>query len=281
MRPIAYNQIHHLSFEFTNPTRASWLMRDYMRKAIMLSNQTMIKNTIMKFNKLKIGFNDVEKVAEGLVNKQKHGDKLVRVRAEFEKNKRDLVKVFDDSKHVESEVKRVEVHMRNIKTKRIKTQEKKLPRNDTNDDRNEISSREEELTVATPAKVKRKRRFRRRYLQPQPKKIRKRRSERTVMGNSLPELWDGIVKNISDEPVSEIEKTLLEKGKKFAPVELDPPIIRMQRELNEFYRTLRIQWCFYGQDDKRSDLEKKFYKKSDWKPPKACLEIENFIKSDL
>ena len=111
--------------------------------------------------------------------KQKHGDKLVRVRAEFEKNKRDLVKVFDDSKHVESEVKRVEVHMRKIKTKRIKTQEKKLPRNDTNDDRNEISSREEELTVATPAKVKRKRRFRRRYLQPQPKKIRKRRSERT------------------------------------------------------------------------------------------------------
>ena len=43
----------------------------------------------MKFNKLKIGFNDVEKVAEGLVNKQKHGDKSRNAKYQIVK---DLVK---------------------------------------------------------------------------------------------------------------------------------------------------------------------------------------------
>jgi hypothetical protein len=70
---------------------------------------------------------------------------------------------------------------------------------------------------------------------------------------------------------------LLSKGKKFCPVEVDPPIVRLQRELNRFYRTLRLEWLFHGQEDKRTELEKKFYPKSDFKPPKASIEIENFI----
>ena len=44
-----------------------------------------------------------------------------------------------------------------------------------------------------------------------------------------------------------------------------------------FFRILRIQWHFLGQDDTRSSLEKKFYLKSDWMPPKACGELEKFI----
>ena len=75
MRPIAYNYIYHLSNELTNPPRAAWLMRDYMRKAILVSNTTMTKDTILKFNKARIGFNDVERIAEQVVNKQKSGDK--------------------------------------------------------------------------------------------------------------------------------------------------------------------------------------------------------------
>ena len=148
--------------------------------------------------------------------------------------------------------------MKKIKAKRIKAQEKKLPNVDLQDVLNNNSSHLEQPSVNTAEKVKRKRRFKRKYLQPQPKKSRKRKSRNSILENILPEGWNGIVKNISDQPVSEVEKKLLEKGKKFTPVELDPPILRMQRELNDFYRTLRIEWCFYGQKDGRSDLEKKF-----------------------
>ena len=51
----------------------------------------------------------------------------------------------------------------------------------------------------------------------------------------------------------------------------------MQKDLDSFFRTLRIKWTFFGKGDKRSELEKKFYMKSDWEPPKACVELENFI----
>ena len=75
MRPIAYNHIFNLSNEFTNPSRASWLMRDYMEKAIKLAKETLTKDIIFKFNKTRIGFKDIEEIAESLVNKQKSGDK--------------------------------------------------------------------------------------------------------------------------------------------------------------------------------------------------------------
>ena len=51
----------------------------------------------------------------------------------------------------------------------------------------------------------------------------------------------------------------------------------MQQELNYFYRNLRLEWIFKHQQDKRSVLEKKFYERSDWNPPKACKEIEDCI----
>jgi hypothetical protein len=86
-----------------------------------------------------------------------------------------------------------------------------------------------------------------------------------------------VVKNISGVPISKVEESLFLKGKKFCPVEKDPPIVRMQKELNSFYRNLRLEWIFYGQKDGRSELEKKFYPKSNWKPPKACVDIENYI----
>ena len=36
-------------------------------------------------------------------------------------------------------------------------------------------------------------------------------------------------------------------------------------------------WFFDTKSDTRSELERKFYVKSDWEPPKACVEIESFI----
>ena len=64
----------------------------------------------------------------------------------------------------------------------------------------------------------------------------------------------------------------------YCPTELDPPIFRMQHELNEFYRSLRLAWIFQDKQDEITELEKRFYKKSDWKPPNAGVEVENFIK---
>ena len=42
---------------------------------------------------------------------------------------------------------------------------------------------------------------------------------------------------------------------------------------------VRIKWFFYDQEDKRTDMEKTFYPKSSWEPPKACKEIENLIST--
>ena len=117
--------------------------------------------------------------------------------------------------------------------------------------------------------------YKRKYLQPQLKKTRKRKSK-PLPENNPPDGWNGVVKNISGVPITKTEESLFLKGKKFCPVEKDPPIIRMQKELNSFYRNLRLQWHFYGQEDGRSQLEKRFYPKSDWKPPKACVEIESY-----
>ena len=74
MRPIAYNHISQLSNEFTNPSRAFWLMRDYMRKAIKLTKNTVTKNTMLKFNKSKVGLKEVEGIAQSIVNKFKSND---------------------------------------------------------------------------------------------------------------------------------------------------------------------------------------------------------------
>ena len=127
---------------------------------------------------------------------------------------------------------------------------------------------------------KKKRRFKRVYLQPQPRKQRNRKNRNTPSADDIIEQgWNGIVKNVSGHPISKTEETLLSKGKKFCPVDVDPPIVRMQRELRNFYRKIRIKWHFRGKHDNRTELESKFYQQSSWCPPKASLEIESFIKT--
>ena len=51
----------------------------------------------------------------------------------------------------------------------------------------------------------------------------------------------------------------------------------MQKELKSFYRSLRLNWFFRNSEDSRTELESKFYQKSDWNPPKASVEIEKLI----
>ena len=123
---------------------------------------------------------------------------------------------------------------------------------------------------------RKKRRFKRKWLQPQPKKVRKRKKKRrneSIVVDGLKE----VIKNFTGIPVSDVENMLFARGKNFCPVELDPPFIRMQKELNDFYRLLRIKWHFRNETDQRSNLERKFYLKSNWMPPSACKEWENLI----
>ena len=57
--------------------------------------------------------------------------------------------------------------------------------------------------------LKRRRRFKRIYLQPQPKQSRKSKGkEIPSQGKNLPQGWNGVLKNLSDEPVTKVEENL-------------------------------------------------------------------------
>ena len=169
--------------------------------------------------------------------------------------------------------------MKKIEDERRRVHQKKLAAEITHQEVDENSNHLEDSGHSSQPQAKRKRRFKRRYLQPQSKRISKRKSHTLEPGqNNLPGGWNGIVKNISDEPVSNIEQKLLQKGKQFCPTEIDPPVVRMQKELNQYYRSLRIEQIFHDKEDGRTELEKRFDKKSDWQPPKAGVEVENFIQ---
>ena len=264
----------HIKF-LTRSLRIGFIPKSFKVKVSVPGNQRINQD---RFDKVSIEAMDDEK--------QKHVNKLNWARAEFAKLKEDLFKQFDEE-GANSEIKRVEKHIKKISNERLKCQERKLPKDativDLDVNGNEMDEEGPAESSVTPDsnKVKRRRRFKRRYLQPQPKRSRKRKSECTVeqaLDEIVPEGWNGVIKNISGEPISKVEESLFLKGKKFSPVELDPPIVRMQKELNSFFRILRLQWHFQDQQDGRTELERKFYQKSDWNPPKACIEIENMIK---
>ena len=71
MRPIAYSQLRSFSNEFTNPSRAYWLMKDFMNAAIKMTKNTATKDMIMEFNNAKLGFNEQEDIANRLVSKMR------------------------------------------------------------------------------------------------------------------------------------------------------------------------------------------------------------------
>ena len=210
--------------------------------------------------------------------KRNHENSLKAANADFEKAKSKLYNMFDVT-IADDELKRVFEHVDKVKIRMKQKKNKKIVR-DTSVVT--LASDDDAQNRAHKSKKKKRRKFKRIYLQPQPKRKRRRRRQvnvaNEVIENLIDTSWNGIVKNISDVPVSVTEAVLLGKGKKFCPVELDPPIIRMQSELNRFFRMIRINWHFDGQDDSRTNLEKEFYQKSSWEPPKACKEIENFIE---
>ena len=71
MRQIAHSRIYQLSLECTNPEKVARLMRDFLSKSIKKSTQTLTKNLLLKLKTFKVGFAEVEQVAEQLINYQK------------------------------------------------------------------------------------------------------------------------------------------------------------------------------------------------------------------
>ena len=75
MRQIAHSQIEQLSLEFTNPKKASWLMRDYLSNTIRKTNQVLTRNLLSKLKAMKVGFVEVEDIADHMLNQQKRKNK--------------------------------------------------------------------------------------------------------------------------------------------------------------------------------------------------------------
>ena len=76
MRQIANSHICHLSFEFTNPERAAWLMRDFLNSSTRKTKQTLTRNLFLKLKNIKVSFTEVEDIAEHLIGQQKSGKHL-------------------------------------------------------------------------------------------------------------------------------------------------------------------------------------------------------------
>ena len=71
MRQIAYSRLDYLSHEYSNPMWANRLMRDYLKDAIKVTTDTLSKDRIHRFHQSKVGFKEVEQIAEQMVKQQK------------------------------------------------------------------------------------------------------------------------------------------------------------------------------------------------------------------
>ena len=122
-----------------------------------------------------------------------------------------------EKEHAEKEVKRIENHMRKVKIRRMEKQKKKLPKN-CSDDSASTDYLPEGWNNLFTVTNKRRRRFKRKYLQPKPKKSKKHRStpNNESLDENLPEGWNGIIKNISCHSVTKVEESLFLKGNCFA-----------------------------------------------------------------
>ena len=89
--------------------------------------------------------------------------------------------------------------------------------------------------------------------------------------------WNGGVKNFSSKTISKAEEKLLNRNRKFAPMELDPPQLRNQQELDRWIRSLHLQYQFFDQPDTTSEIEKKFYQPNkSYEPSIVSHHLETF-----
>jgi hypothetical protein len=170
--------------------------------------------------------------------KQRHANILIGAEAEFNKSKNKLKNFFDEETVI-SELSRLDKHLKNVEKLNLKSKDKKFNNllGDPLPDIPDVTLASDDENHSNAHKQKKKRKFKRRYLQPQPKKSRRRKRSNVVENNSenIENHWNGVIKNFSGEAVTEVEEKLFMKGKKFCPVELDPPVVRFQKELDAFF----------------------------------------------
>ena len=190
--------------------------------------------------------------------KQRHVNILKAAKSAFEKSKSSLKEHFTPEEE-EVEINRLNKHLESVCRSNINGKDKKIQQLLEKPDCTDVTlvHDDDAQTKAHKSTQTKRRRFKRRYLQPQPKKRRRRKrnelSEQPLEQN-IHQGWNGVIKNISGEAVTKAEENLFSRGKKFCPIQLDPPVVRIQKELDIFFRNLRIQWIFQNQPERRSEL---------------------------
>ena len=83
---------------------------------------------------------------------------------------------------------------------------------------------------------------------------------------------------MSDSPIPESINAFLSLGAKFTPVQLDIDRAQLEKDLESWFRRLRIKEYFGDKKDERTLEEKRFYLGSNWTPPKGrCPPLDMFI----
>ena len=77
------------------------------------------------------------------------------------------------------------------------------------------------------------------------------------------------VKNLSLCPLPESIEAFLSLGAKFTPVQLDIDRSQLEKDLESWFRRLRIKEYFEDKMDERSEEEKRLYLSSNWTPPEG------------
>ena len=174
-------------------------------------NKSLENNSIPKSFKLKNNLpgNPIENqkrldkvsIASIIDEKVKHENILKAAQVQFVKSKLKLNEVFD-TESAEKELERVDEHLKKIRRKLNDKKAKKINR----DTEKQGEPSQAENVSGEETIPKRRRKFRRKYLQPQPKRIRKRRTRNLQTVPETIDGWNGIIKNISGEEVTDDKK---------------------------------------------------------------------------
>ena len=103
-----------------------------------------------------------------------------------------------------------------------------------------------------------------------------RRQKRKTLKNQYKENNDRYIKNLSDPPLTDHDKTFLSKGLKFIPTPPKPDSHRsLMKDFNNFTRNMRLKFLFADRNSKPHP----FHVKSNWQPPpQASAALENYFK---
>ena len=195
---------------------------------------------------------------------------------------RSLLKLDIGNEQFVKEETRIKQHMSNVLRVEKVNKTKKILR-DTTETRDIRSERASE----TPCRnKKRKNRRFRRHIPNASQQSEINVTNVMIASESSSDLNDhvsrihGNVKNLSSHELTEHERSVLELGPKFCPVEHDINRARFQKDLNAGFRRMKLKEHFHPDEDTRTEEQKRFYvKNEEWEPPypSASLKAHNMV----